>query len=279
MRFGAAVAALAFLAGGAVAQDKSAKDGAPADVPFRLTRTQHFMVRAKINGKGPFHLIVDTGCPVLLLSSEAAKKAGLDVEKGAATIERFEIEGGVGLDKVRARVETPFQIEGMNAMGLPGVELHGLLGYTVLAKYRMEVDADKDKMRWTPLAFDPPPPEALKSKAGTGGIEMLGGLMKVLAKFSGLKPGPAAEPRGFVGLETALKDGKVVVARVYPGGPAADAEIQVGDVVERIGDKKIATPADVSAALAQTRVGQTAVFALKRGDASRTASVKTGAGF
>ena len=121
------------------------------EVPYRLTRTQHILVRTKINGKGPFHFIVDTGCPILLISEEAAKKAGLTDKKGRATIDRFELEGGLVQEKVAARVETPFQIEGMNNMGLPGIELHGLMGYTVLAKYRIEMDLSRDRMRWTPL--------------------------------------------------------------------------------------------------------------------------------
>ena len=29
-------------------------------VPYRLTDTQHILVRAKINGQGPFNFIVDT---------------------------------------------------------------------------------------------------------------------------------------------------------------------------------------------------------------------------
>src|SRR4051812_33178802 len=50
-------------------------------VPYRLTNTAHIMVRVKVNSKGPFNLIVDTGAPGLYLVVEAAEKAGLPVPK------------------------------------------------------------------------------------------------------------------------------------------------------------------------------------------------------
>ncbi len=31
-------------------------------VPYRLTLTNHYLVRVRINGKGPFNFLVDTGC-------------------------------------------------------------------------------------------------------------------------------------------------------------------------------------------------------------------------
>ena len=35
-------------------------------------------------------------------------------------------------------------------MGFAGAELHGIIGYNVLARYRMEIDFTRDKMTWTP---------------------------------------------------------------------------------------------------------------------------------
>ena len=35
------------------------------EVPYRLTAVKHIVVRAKINGKGPFNFILDTGAPAL----------------------------------------------------------------------------------------------------------------------------------------------------------------------------------------------------------------------
>src|SRR4051812_3081837 len=64
-------------------------------VPFQLTSSQHIMVRVKINGKGPFNFIVDTGAPLMYVAVPVAKKLGLEVDKkSAAVVERLEIEGG-----------------------------------------------------------------------------------------------------------------------------------------------------------------------------------------
>ena len=45
----------------------------PVFVPYRLSKTQHVLVRAKINGKGPYNFIVDTGAPALFVSTGVAK--------------------------------------------------------------------------------------------------------------------------------------------------------------------------------------------------------------
>src|ERR1700680_1135129 len=99
-------------------QDEPRKENRAVNVPYRLIDTHHVMVRIKINGKGPFNFIVDTGCPVLIVSSEVGKKIGLEADaKGWTVLDKLELEGGLAQEKVKCRVETPFQIEGMNSMG------------------------------------------------------------------------------------------------------------------------------------------------------------------
>src|SRR5688500_9725897 len=158
MRLRVALLLAGCLVASSVYADEPKTDAKPIPIPYRLTDTQHVLVRVKINGKGPYNFIVDTGCPVLIVATPIAKKAGLETEKNWAVLDTLEFEGGLVQKKVKARVETPFQLEGMNGMGLAGVELHGLLGYSVLAKYKMEFDFTRDQLKWKPLAFDPPPP-------------------------------------------------------------------------------------------------------------------------
>src|ERR1700737_3181811 len=84
-------------------------------IPYRLTSTNHVLVRVKINGKGPYHFIVDTGAPALFVSTAVCRKLGIEPDKkGWGTFERFAIEGGVDLNKIRGRVEDPFQLEGID---------------------------------------------------------------------------------------------------------------------------------------------------------------------
>src|SRR5947207_6126807 len=56
----------------------------PVVVPFELIQTKHIAVQIKINGKGPYRVIFDTGAPVTLLNTKIAKEAGV-VAKGAKT--------------------------------------------------------------------------------------------------------------------------------------------------------------------------------------------------
>src|SRR4051794_2343719 len=80
------------------------------EVPYRLTVPKHVLVRAKINGKGPFNFILDTGAPALFVATAVCDKLGVRADRnGWGTFERFEIEGGVVLPRLRGRVETPFQ--------------------------------------------------------------------------------------------------------------------------------------------------------------------------
>jgi membrane-associated protease RseP (regulator of RpoE activity) len=214
-----------------------------------------------------------------LLSTEAAKKAGLDVEKGSAVIGKLEFEGGVALEKVKTRVETPFQIEGMNSMGLPGMELHGMLGYTVLAKYRIAIDLERERMRWTPLDFEPPGFDRLKLKDGGGNIELLGAMLKILSRLSGLKPAPPAEARGMLGLRLETEDGRVKVAQVLEGSPAAEAGLKPGAVIESINGRNVASVEQALRAVAEVRPGDAVTVETKNGDAKASVKIKAASGF
>src|SRR5437764_4056662 len=113
------------LAPSLLADEDKKPEATTYNVPYRLTATQHVVVRAKINGKGPFNFILDTGAPLLFVATKVGKKAGVKADaNGWATLDRFEIEGGLTLPKTRARIETPFQLEGMNGLGLAGLEIH-----------------------------------------------------------------------------------------------------------------------------------------------------------
>ncbi|MBV9125479.1 MAG: aspartyl protease family protein, partial [Planctomycetes bacterium] len=46
-------------------------------VPFELLKTKHITVKVKLNGKGPFRVIFDTGAPVNLINNRAARESGM----------------------------------------------------------------------------------------------------------------------------------------------------------------------------------------------------------
>lgn len=204
-------------------------------VPYRLTDTKHLLVRAKLNGKGPFHFIIDTGAPTLFVSKAAAAKAGVTGDNESwATVARLEIEGGPVLENAQARVEEPPQLQGMNAMGLAGTRMDGVIGYTVLARFRTEIDLTQRTMAWTRLNHEPPPlagiAELLNGKPapdpkGVQGLESVAKLASALFKRT---PQEVAA-RGFLGLELAEDPKAARVRAVLPKGPAAQAGLAAGD--------------------------------------------------
>jgi PDZ domain/Aspartyl protease len=254
-----------------------AKDvGKTYSIPYRLTDSSHIMVRVKINGKGPFNFIVDTGAPLVYLSVPIANKLGIKAEKkGQNTVARFELEGGPVHTDLKCLVDTPPQIEGMNALGLAGLELHGIMGYTLLSHYKMEIDLTKDKMTWTKLDFTPPEPQ--KAGIDGGSLDMLGKFMKFLKLFDPAGP-PQPELRGFVGVELTDKAMGVEVRTVLPKSPAASAKVQVGDRVLQVQGKGVKNSAEVMAALAKVQAGQPVVLVVDRAGASKEIKITAGEG-
>jgi hypothetical protein len=249
-------------------------------VPYRLTKTQHILVRVKINGKGPFNLILDTGAPAVFVSTRAAKKAGVEPDKkGWGAFDKFEVEGGVSIPKAKGRIEDPFQLEGMNGLGLAGVELHGMMGYTLLARYRIEIDLTRDKMTWTELDFDPPAPKQLDgAKTGLPELDALGGIMKIAGGLLGAKPKPEIVARGFLGLELAESNGLVTVRNVLEKGPAAKAGIKAGDQVAEYDGQKVEDSAGLLRLAAQLTSGKGAKLTIIRNRKRQEITVTAGEG-
>jgi peroxiredoxin len=247
-------------------------------VPYQLTDTKHVRVRVKLNGKGPYNLILDTGAPAAFVTKAVAKAAGLTPDdKGWAPVNSFVLEGGLTIDKARVRVEDLFQLEGMNGLGLAGVELHGVIGYDILARYRITYDFTSDALTVVPLDFTPPPIARIGGK-GQGGLEVLGPLMKTLAAFMGIKPNFEAKPRGSVGIEVEEKEGGVYVKSVLKDGPADAAGLKPGDKLLNVKDRSIDKARDLGRALDQLTAGTKVKVKIQRGEETSTLTVELGKG-
>ncbi len=252
---------------------------AKVEVPYRLTDTKHLMVRTKINGKGPFNLIVDTGAPAVFITKNVAKKAKAEAdEKDWVNFDTFELEGGLKVEKARGRIEDLVQLDGMNGMGLAGVELHGVIGYNVLAKYRIEYDLTSDKLVFESLPkFDPPPLMPLGGKGGEG-IQSMGPMVKMLTALLGIKPNFETAPRGFTGIEYEEKNGKVFIKTVLAGSPAEKAGLKVGDHIASVKTDAIDSGKDLNRALAKAGVGTRWRFYVTRGGKEEEVVVELGKG-
>ena len=263
--------------------------GKSYQIPYRLTDTNHFLVRIRINGKGPFNFLVDTGAPALYVATETAKKVGLKPSEESfwTPVERLDFEGGATLRDVKARVEDPFQLVGMNALGLPGASIDGILGFTMLARYRIELDPTRDRMTWARLDYepkDPPVPRRRpgdKAEPGMQAMNALGPLAKIAAALIGKQPEEQRVPRGFLGVEMAdpHTGPGVRVARVLTGSPALAAGLREGDRVVRVGDRGVTDLKGVRAAVAAVRPGDRVRLTVRRdGGDDQTITVTAGEG-
>jgi hypothetical protein len=273
--------AILIMAGPARAAEAKKEKLPSFQVPYRLTAVHHVMVRVKINGQGPFNFIIDTGAPALFVAKSVGKKLGVKSDKdGWATFNRFEVEGGVVEAKAKGIIETPFQLEGMNALGLGGAKLHGMIGYNLLARYRITYDFSKDKMTWTRLNFKPPLPMRLGKGGAPGGLDALGSILKVLSFFTGKMPLAPTAPRGFLGVELAEvgKAKGVMIKTVLAKSPAAAAGLKAGDLIRSFQGEKVQTIAEVQRLAAKVRAGQRARFTVDRKGDTQTVTVTAGEG-
>jgi hypothetical protein len=286
-----AVTAMAVTLGAALALDPQESDrgdardpqvGKSFRVPYRLTDTNHFLVRVRINGKGPFNFLVDSGAPALFVATETASKIGLKPADEATfwtPIDRLEIEGGARLSNVKARVEDPFQLVGMNALGLPGATIDGILGFTILGRFRLEIDLTDDRMTWTRLDYTPREPPVPRTKAGekveaplgVKAMNALGPLAKTMAFLMGKQPEERLHFRGFLGVEwsapapSGAAPAGLKVRRVLAGSPAARAGLEAEDEVRRIDGKAVDSLKAARAALTDVRPGDSVALAIRRG--------------
>jgi hypothetical protein len=264
--------------------------GASFRVPYRLTETNHYLVRVRLNGKGPFNFLVDSGAPALYVGTEAARAVGLAPAEDDywTALASLDIEGGARLTDVKARIEDPFQLVGMNALGLPGASIDGILGFTILARFRIQFDPTKDRMTWTRLDYEPREPfipRAFRNRKGPAApaevqaMQAMGPLMKLAAVFLGKQPAEQLHAQGYLGIGLAEADGRVTVAAVLDGSPAAAAGVRAGDRLVKLGDREIDTLTAAHRAVAGLKVGQETGLTVRRGEETLTMTLTAGEGF
>jgi S1-C subfamily serine protease len=152
-----------------------------------------------------------------------------------------------------------------------------VLGYNVLARYRIGYDLTSDRLTWTPLDFDPGEPEGENGLARTG-VEQLSGIIKLL----GSKLGPKTAPpplRGGLGLELVSGDGPATVATVLADGPAATAGLKSGDVMTHFDDLAVSNGAALQRRAMTAVPGRALTLTVRRAGETLTLTVTPGKGF
>src|SRR5215208_5143131 len=144
-------------------KEPAKKDEKPIVVPFELLKSRHMAIQVKINDKGPYRVIFDTGAPTNLINNKVAKESGvLDKNKkepgglfgasmGAKTIKKFEV-GGVVLEGMPTMVmDHPTVAAIAEAIG----PVEGLIGYPFFGRYKMTIDYEKKELTLIPSGHVP----------------------------------------------------------------------------------------------------------------------------
>lgn len=139
-----------------VALSQSSNNQPIAEVPFAFDRTS-VIVQVKLNGKGPFNMVLDTGSDVATIDLATAKELGLNLKATgqAATgggsdkaqifstqIPQVEIGGLASRNVVAVAVDLSKSSQGL------GRPLHGVLGYSVLKNRIVQFDYPKRVIRF-----------------------------------------------------------------------------------------------------------------------------------
>jgi membrane-associated protease RseP (regulator of RpoE activity) len=266
------ITALAFT-GLSRAEEKSMK---PVTVPFELLKTGHMAVQIKVNGKGPYRVIFDTGAPISLLNNKIAKEAGLlkDAEKPL-----FNLFGTMGQVSVKSFQVGELKAENINTivMDHPTIEaisrafgpIHGIVGFPFFARYKMTLDYKAKELTFVPSGFEPPDVmEALMSS------------MMIMSP-NGKAPTQVVAPAGQWGMTVKEELGKpgVKVTKVYSGSPAADAGIKEGDRILIVGGRWTDSLTDLYTAAGYAKVGVETKVTIQRDGKEIEVRIKPTVGF
>ncbi len=202
-------------------------------LPFELINN-HIFIEARLNGRGPFRLLCDTGGSNVV-TPELAKELGLKSEgalEGTGVGEKSE---DVGLTKVKSlqvgdvtlsdQAFAVFDLKTMNEV--EGFPLRGLIGYEVFKRFVATIDYEHQTLTLTlPSAFVSP-------KKGT----------VVPFKFSGTIPEVQGEIDGIPGkfhIDTGSRTSLTILA---PFAKAHDLKTRYGAKVEAVTGWGVGGPA------------------------------------
>jgi hypothetical protein len=233
-------------------------------VPFELLKTKHMVVRIKVNGKGPYRVIFDTGAPVMLLNNKIAKESGVLPKNFKPT--GFQLFGTAGQFPIKTLELGDLKAEDVPAvvMDHPALEeaakvlgpLDGIVGFPFFARYAMTLDYQARQLTFVPSGFKPP--DTVQSLLAL----MLAGGGQPAAKTV---LAPAAQWGFVVHKDAGDGDAGVSVKAVLPGGAAAAAGLQAGDRLLTLDDRWTDSVADCYAAAGHVKPGTAAKVVIQRG--------------
>jgi hypothetical protein len=244
--------------------DQKPADEKPVVVPFELLRSRHMALEVKLNGKGPYRLIFDTGAPMNLINNKIAKESGVLSEKakrpafgmfgmmGQHQIKTLEI-GGAKLENVQVVVMDHPTVAAISQVLGP---IDGIVGFPFFARYRMTIDYQKKELTLVPNGYKPG--------------DYLEGLMTKLMNAQNQKDPTVIAPAAVWGLvvdkEKGDEDAGVTVKEVLAGGAADAAGLKPGDRLLTLDGRWTDSVSDTFAAASLVKPGREVELVVRRGD-------------
>ena len=226
-----------------ISDDKIEK---PITVPFGLLKTQHMTIQVKINGKGPYRLIFDTGAPVTLINNKIAKESGIFPKDFKQPF--FAFFGSMGEFKIKSLEVGDLKLENVNAMVMdhPTVAaisnvlgpIEGIVGFNFFGKYQMTLDYQAKTMTFVPTDYQPK--------------DMMDHLMKTILAGQNPNNKKVLAPGGLLGFkvfkDTDDSNPGVTIKTIFPDSPAAKAGFKEGDRLLVLDNRWTDSPTDCYAA-------------------------------
>jgi hypothetical protein len=258
----------AFLAPAAFAEEKPA----PVKVPFELLKSRHMVVSVKVNGKGPYRLIFDTGAPTMLVNNKIGKEAGVTAKNAAKS--PFVPFGAMGQFALKT-----VEIGDVKAENVPTIVLDhptvaaisqafgpidGIVGFPFFARYIMTVDYQAKELTFVPNGYKPGDimqslEEALMSRLGKGGLFDTAPAKEVTILA------PAAQ-WGFSADKDDNDAAGLTIKQVLKDSPADKAGLKEGDRLLTLDCRWTDTQVDLFEAASPIKPGKTVLVKVKRGD-------------
>jgi hypothetical protein len=235
----------------------------PVVVPFELLKSGHMAVMVKVNGKGPYRVIFDTGAPVNLLNNKLAKEAGLLEDEPQSSLPFL---GTIAEVKVK-----DLQVGGEKAANQPAMvmdhplielmakklgPLYGIVGFPFFARYKTTIDYQAQTLTLIPNGYKPA--NVMQSLQATMFQLMAGG---------GSQAEKVLSPAALWGLAARKADDDeagVVIKEVLAGGAAAEAGVKPGDRLLTIDGRWTDTLPDLYEIASHIKPGVVVPMSIKR---------------
>jgi hypothetical protein len=251
-------------------------------VPFVQLPSGHITVQVKIDGKGPYQLIFDTGAPITLLNNRIATDAGLTkgLQKplfapfgalGAVKIKKLEVGGQVSEGTTAMIMDHPTVKAFNDFYAKKYGPIDGIVGFPFFAQFKTTIDYPAKTITFEPSGFKP--------------RDVAKDLEKLILQLA--MSGPNTAPTilssaGVWGVTVAKDKGDdeagMPIKTVLPASAAEKAGLKPGDRVLTVDGRWTDTVADLFTAAGYVKPGTTVPVVIKRGDKEIKVEVKPTAG-